>query len=92
MAVHRGDVEARRDPLKVGLFSCFFPLLLAGPIERAGHLVPQFERPRRLSAATAHEGMLLVLWGVFKKLVIAGYLGESSGRGFYSYNEGQVKP
>jgi D-alanyl-lipoteichoic acid acyltransferase DltB (MBOAT superfamily) len=69
--VHRGDVDARRDPLSVALFACFFPLLLAGPIERAGHLFPQLEHGRRLSAEAAHAALALVVWGVFKKLVIA---------------------
>lgn len=53
------------------LFVSFFPLLVAGPIERATHLLPQIERPRTFEYSKAVDGLRQMLWGFFKKLVIA---------------------
>ncbi|MGQ2982050.1 MBOAT family O-acyltransferase [Flavobacterium sp.] len=53
------------------LFVSFFPLLVAGPIERATHLLPQVEKPRKFNYAQAVDGMRQILWGLFKKIVIA---------------------
>jgi D-alanyl-lipoteichoic acid acyltransferase DltB (MBOAT superfamily) len=53
------------------LFVCFFPLLVAGPIERATHLLPQVEKPRSFDYTKAVDGMRQILWGLFKKIVIA---------------------
>ncbi|MGE0043927.1 MAG: MBOAT family protein [Vicinamibacterales bacterium] len=69
--VSRGTIAARRDPLDFALFVAFFPQLVAGPIERASHLLPQVETPRRLSVPAARSAFFLGLWGLFKKLVVA---------------------
>jgi len=69
--VYRGDIHARRSLIDVALFKAFFPQLVAGPIERATHFLPQIERRRELQAALAIEGVFLIIWGFFKKLVIA---------------------
>jgi len=69
--VKRGDISARRSPIDFALFIAFFPQLVAGPIERATHLLPQIESVRRLSVAAARSGLFLGLWGLFKKLVVA---------------------
>jgi D-alanyl-lipoteichoic acid acyltransferase DltB (MBOAT superfamily) len=53
------------------VFVCFFPLLVAGPIERATHLLPQVEQPRSFQYTKAVDGLRQLLWGFFKKLVIA---------------------
>jgi D-alanyl-lipoteichoic acid acyltransferase DltB (MBOAT superfamily) len=53
------------------LFVSFFPLLVAGPIERATHLLPQVSRPRVFNNETASDGLRQILWGLFKKIVIA---------------------
>lgn len=53
------------------LFVCFFPLLVAGPIERATHLLPQLEKPRKFDYTKAVDGLRQILWGLFKKVVIA---------------------
>ncbi|HSH01993.1 MAG TPA: MBOAT family O-acyltransferase [Anaerolineae bacterium] len=55
-------------------FVSFFPQLVAGPIERASSLLPQFERPRTFDPHQAREGMQFFLWGLFKKVVIADTL------------------
>lgn len=53
------------------LFVSFFPLLVAGPIERATHLLPQMERKRLFDVSKANDGLRQILWGLFKKIVIA---------------------
>lgn len=53
------------------LFVSFFPLLVAGPIERATHLLPQIEKPRVFDYRKATDGLRQILWGLFKKMVIA---------------------
>lgn len=72
--VYRRRVPACRDPLDFALFVGFFPQLLAGPIERAGRLIPQLQSPRRLERAGLAEGGWLLFWGVFKKVFIADNL------------------
>ena len=69
--VYRGRLAPTRDFWSFALFVAFFPQLVAGPIERARHLLPQIESERRLSASMVHEGLWLCLLGYFKKLVIA---------------------
>jgi alginate O-acetyltransferase complex protein AlgI len=53
------------------VFVCFFPLLVAGPIERATHLLPQIRQERKFEYGRAVDGMRQILWGLFKKIVIA---------------------
>lgn len=57
-------------------FVAFFPQLVAGPIERACRLIPQFETKPRFSASQATSGLKLILWGLFKKMVVADHLAE----------------
>ncbi|MBX2972199.1 MAG: MBOAT family protein [Flavobacteriales bacterium] len=64
-------IEPHRDPVNYALFVSFFPLLVAGPIERATHLLPQLEKPRTFDKAKAADGLRQILWGLFKKVVIA---------------------
>lgn len=58
------------------LFVSFFPLLVAGPIERATHLLPQVENPRQFDYYKAVDGLRQILWGLFKKVVIADNCAE----------------
>lgn len=69
--VYRGEIAARRRFPDYLLFVSFFPQLVAGPIERAAHLLSQVERPRRFNAADFRDGLFLILWGLVKKRVIA---------------------
>ncbi|MBL7953824.1 MAG: MBOAT family protein [Flavobacteriales bacterium] len=69
--VYRGRIEPVRDVVDYGLFVSFFPLLVAGPIERAAHLLPQIRAPRTFRYERAVDGLRQCLWGFFKKLVIA---------------------
>ena len=72
--VRRGRGEPETDIVRFGAFVAFFPQLVAGPIERAGHLLKQFQRPRHLSWQGTGSGAALFLWGMFKKVVIADNL------------------
>jgi D-alanyl-lipoteichoic acid acyltransferase DltB (MBOAT superfamily) len=69
--VHRGRVEARDDLLDYLVFVSFFPQLVAGPIERAGDLLPQVETDRVLRWEDQRDGLSLALWGAFKKVALA---------------------
>jgi D-alanyl-lipoteichoic acid acyltransferase DltB (MBOAT superfamily) len=80
--VYRGDLKASRDPVAFAAFVSFFPQLVAGPIERASNLLPQFDTPRRFSRNAAVDGSRQILWGFFKKLVIADNCAEQVDRIF----------
>ncbi|MBF0186989.1 MAG: MBOAT family protein [Magnetococcales bacterium] len=69
--VYWGRIKPRRDFLDFALYVAFFPQLVAGPIERASRLLPQLEKPRIFNTGVALEAFHLLLWGFFKKLVIA---------------------
>lgn len=69
--VHRGKLAPTRDVVAFFAFISFFPQLVAGPIERATNLLPQFLRPRTFDTAQAVDGLRQALWGFFKKIVVA---------------------
>jgi D-alanyl-lipoteichoic acid acyltransferase DltB (MBOAT superfamily) len=69
--IYRGTLTPTRDLVAYLSFVTFFPQLVAGPIERAGHLLPQFLRRREFRLADASDGCRQALWGLFKKVVIA---------------------
>ena len=80
--VYRGGLAARRSLIDVALFVAFFPQLVAGPIERAAHLLPQVEQPRRFDGAASRAALVLIVWGFFKKLVIADNVGVIADKAF----------
>ncbi|NNC82288.1 MAG: MBOAT family protein [Flavobacteriales bacterium] len=69
--IYRGRLQPTNDPLSFLAFVSFFPQLVAGPIERASNLLPQFQTPRTFDRRRAEDGMRQMLWGFFKKVVIA---------------------
>lgn len=69
--IYKGRIEAERNIVDYSLFVSFFPLLVAGPIERATHLLPQIKRKRTFNYSNAVDGLRQILWGLFKKVVIA---------------------
>ncbi len=69
--VYLRKIEATRDLVAFIAFVSFFPQLVAGPIERATNLLPQFYRRRTFDYSDATDGMRQVLWGLFKKIVVA---------------------
>ncbi|MCR5357905.1 MAG: MBOAT family protein [Lachnospiraceae bacterium] len=69
--VYRGEMHAEKDFFKYALFVSFFPQLVAGPIERSKSLLSQLAAPKKFDFENFREGVLLMLWGYFLKLVIA---------------------
>ena len=69
--VYRQKLEPTRDIIQFFAFVSFFPQLVAGPIERATNLLPQFEKPRTFDYSQAVDGMRQILWGLFKKIAVA---------------------
>ena len=69
--IYKGKIKAERNFVDYSLFVSYFPLLVAGPIERATHLLPQIKVQRKFEAEKAIRGIELMIWGFFKKLVIA---------------------
>jgi D-alanyl-lipoteichoic acid acyltransferase DltB (MBOAT superfamily) len=69
--IYRGQQKPVRNFIDYAVFVSFFPLLVAGPIERANHLLPQVQKARTFRYLQALEGCRLILWGLFKKVVIA---------------------
>ena len=74
--VYRRKIDPERDIVAFFAFISFFPQLVAGPIERATHLLPQFVKPRSFNYSKAVDGCRQMLWGFFKKLVIADSIAE----------------
>lgn len=78
--IYRKQLKPTKNPLTFFTFVAFFPQLVAGPIERASHLLQQFKERKTFSYELAVGGLRLVLWGFFKKIVIAdnfGFLADS---------------
>jgi alginate O-acetyltransferase complex protein AlgI len=69
--VYRGEIKATRNILNYAAFISFFPQLVAGPIERARNLLPQIEGVRSFNYQNAVIGCRLILWGLFKKIMVA---------------------
>lgn len=69
--VYRRKTKATHSLLEVATYVSFFPQLVAGPIERGRNLLPQFQKPRSISMIDLREGMWLIVWGLFKKMVVA---------------------
>jgi alginate O-acetyltransferase complex protein AlgI len=80
--VFRGELRARRSLPDVAVFISFFPHLVAGPIQRASYLLPQVEQKRRFELSKASSGFYLMVWGFFKKLVIADNVGVIANKVF----------
>ncbi|MFW5856836.1 MAG: MBOAT family O-acyltransferase [Planctomycetota bacterium] len=72
--VYQGRREPERRLSAFALYVSFFPQLVAGPIERSTRLLPQFDKPIAFSASRAADGLRLMLWGYFKKMVLADNL------------------
>lgn len=69
--IYKGKIEPEKNFVDYSLFVSFFPLLVAGPIERASHLLPQIKRKRVFNYSKSVDGLKQILWGLFKKIVIA---------------------
>jgi len=72
--VNRGTLEPTRNILTFGTYVAFFPSLLSGPIDRPQKFIPQLEKKRPFNYEMAVDGLRQVLWGMFKKMVVADNL------------------
>ncbi len=82
--IYRGKLEPTNRFFDFALFVAFFPQLVAGPIERASHLLPQILTPRSLSLPKFYRGCYLIFWGLFQKVYIADNLAKLVDRVFSS--------
>ena len=85
--VYRHQIKPTHDLVEFFAYISFFPQLVAGPIERATNLLPQFQRERQFDYARAVDGMRQILWGLFKKLVIADNCASIVNAFWDEYNE-----
>jgi alginate O-acetyltransferase complex protein AlgI len=74
--IYNARIKPVRDFIEYSVFVSFFPLLVAGPIERATHLLPQIQKKREFDYAKTVDGLRQILWGLFKKIVIADNCAE----------------
>lgn len=88
--VYRGKIPACRSIANYALYVTFFPQLVAGPIERAPHLMPQLALEHRFDVADLQAGMFRILQGFFKKAVLADHLGVFVDGVFNGVAAGQV--
>lgn len=74
--VYKKRIPAEKNFVEYSVFVSYFPLLVAGPIERATHLLPQIKKARKFNYFQAVDGLRQILWGLFKKIVIADNCAE----------------
>ena len=80
--VYKKKLKPTQDFIAFSAFVCFFPQLVAGPIERATNLLPQFYKKRTFEYHKSVDGMRQILWGLFKKVVIADNCAEFANQIF----------
>ena len=83
--IYRKRLQPTRDFISFASFVSFFPQLVAGPIERASNLLPQILKKRELDFIQVSQGLRLILWGMFKKVVIADSLAPIVDDIFFNY-------
>lgn len=84
--IYWGKLSPRKNIIDFALFVSFFPQLVAGPIERASRLLPQIETKRRLCPIATRNAIYLIVWGFFKKLVIADNVAATCNKIFLLAN------
>lgn len=80
--IYKDRIKAEKNFIDYSVFVSFFPLLVAGPIERATHLLPQIQKKRIFDYTKAVDGLRQILWGLFKKVVIADLCAEYANQIF----------
>lgn len=85
--IYKDRIKPERNFIDYSVFVSFFPLLVAGPIERATHLLPQIQRKREFNYNNAVDGLKQILWGLFKKVVIADNCAEYANMVFNNSGE-----
>lgn len=84
--IYKDRIKPERDFVNYAVFVSFFPLLVAGPIERATHLIPQIDKKRKFNYAQAADGLRQILWGLFKKIVVADNCAQVANEAFLNYD------
>ncbi len=87
--IYRRKLEPAKNLLDFGVYIAFFPQLVAGPIERASNLIPQVTAPRKIKAGQVNAGLFLILWGYFKKIVVADNAALIANQVFNNYRDYQ---
>jgi D-alanyl-lipoteichoic acid acyltransferase DltB (MBOAT superfamily) len=85
--IYKDRIKAEKNFIDYSVFVSFFPLLVAGPIERATHLLPQIQKKRVFNYAIAVDGLKQILWGLFKKVVIADQCAEIANMTFNNHGD-----
>jgi alginate O-acetyltransferase complex protein AlgI len=85
--IYRREIKPTKDLIAFFAFVSFFPQLVAGPIERARNLIPQFLKTRTFDSVNASDGMRQMLWGFFKKIVIADNAAVYANDIFANYSD-----
>jgi alginate O-acetyltransferase complex protein AlgI len=85
--VYKKRINVEKSFVDYALFVSFFPLLVAGPIERATHLLPQIKQKRKFDYSTSLLGLKQILWGFFKKIVIADSCANYANSIFNNYGD-----
>ena len=85
--VYRGKLKATQSLLQFASFVAFFPQLVAGPIERATNLLPQFNKIRKFEYQKAMDGVYQIIWGLFKKVVVADNCAKIVNEIFANYQD-----
>lgn len=85
--IYNNKIKAERNFVDYAVFVSFFPLLVAGPIERATHLLPQIKKERTFNYLSSVDGLRQILWGLFKKIVIADNCAIIANEAFNNYSE-----
>ena len=85
--IYYNRISPNRNIVNYSVFVSFFPLLVAGPIERATHLLPQIEKKRSFNYAKSVDGLRQILWGLFKKVIIADNCATYANEIFNHYQD-----
>jgi D-alanyl-lipoteichoic acid acyltransferase DltB (MBOAT superfamily) len=85
--VYKQKLKPTKDFIAFMAFVSFFPQLVAGPIERATHLLPQFYKKREFNYYKAVDGLRQIIWGLFKKIVIADNAADLANQIFNNYTD-----
>lgn len=83
--IYRKELEPTKDYIAFAAFVSFFPQLVAGPIERSKNLLPQILKEREFNYKEAINGVRLIIWGIFKKIIIADSIGPVVDEIFDNY-------
>ncbi|MDI9257352.1 MBOAT family O-acyltransferase [Flavobacterium sedimenticola] len=84
--IYYGRIKSEKNFVDYSLFVSYFPLLVAGPIERATHLLPQLKKRRKFNFEKAKEGVYQIIWGLVKKVVIADTCAQYANAIFDQYH------